>query len=72
MLDEHIDHYSFGNYTELVTKMNTYSDLTSDALLIENRRAGSLTPLLHGLWMFMTTYVIRLGFLDGFDGSSSR
>jgi (heptosyl)LPS beta-1,4-glucosyltransferase len=68
MLDEHIDHYSFSNYTELVTKMNTYSDLTSDALLNENRRANPLTPVFHGLWMFLTTYMIRGGFLDGFDG----
>jgi hypothetical protein len=29
---------------------------------------SALTPLSHGLWMFLKTYFLELGLLDGFDG----
>jgi hypothetical protein len=63
-----IDHYSFRNYSELVVKMERYSDLASQAMFEAGKTVGCLTPAFHALWMFFRTYVLKLGMLDGFDG----
>ena len=63
-----IDHYSFRNYSELVVKMERYSDLASQAMFEAGKTVGGLTPAFHALWMFFRTYVLKLGMLDGFDG----
>lgn len=63
-----IHHYSFRNYSHMIEKMNLYSEYTSDKLLREGRRAGPLAPFVHALSMFIRTYFIRAGALDGLDG----
>jgi hypothetical protein len=32
------------------------------------KRVRGLTPLSHGIWMFLRTYFLELGMLDGFEG----
>lgn len=66
--DVPIEHHSFRNYSELVAKMELYSDLASRAFFEEGKTVGPLTPPLHALWMFLRTYLLELGVLDGFDG----
>jgi hypothetical protein len=34
----------------------------------KNARVNAVTPILHGLWMFIRTYFLEWGILDGFDG----
>ena len=63
-----IHHFSFRDYSHMIEKLNSYSDLTSDRLLREGRRAGALAPFTHGLLMFLRTYILRRGFMDGLDG----
>jgi len=63
-----IEHFSFRNYSELVAKMELYSTLAAGALRESGRKIGPAVPAFHGLWMFLRTYVLELGFLDGFDG----
>lgn len=67
-LDAVIEHISFRNYSELLTKMENYSNLASKELFEKNAKVNALTPILHGLWMFLRTYFLELGVLDGFDG----
>ncbi|MBN1546339.1 MAG: glycosyltransferase family 2 protein [Syntrophaceae bacterium] len=67
-LDAFIEHASFRNYSDLVVKMEHYSNLTSKDLFDRGVHANALTPLIHGLWMFLKTYLWELGFLEGFDG----
>jgi len=67
-LDAFIEHSSFRNYSDLVAKMEHYSNLASRELFEKGARSNALTPVLHGLWMFLKTYVWQLGFLEGFDG----
>ena len=67
-LDACIEHVSFRSYSELVAKMETYSNLTSGELFQKDEAVGALTPILHGAWMFLKTYLLELGFLEGFDG----
>lgn len=67
-LDAFIEHFSFKNYSQLVAKMERYSNLASRELFDRDARANALTPIFHGLWMFIKTYFVELGVLDGFDG----
>jgi len=67
-LDAHIEHISFMSYSDLTAKMENYSNLAALEMFEKNFSAGPFTPIFHGLWMFMRTYIIELGFLHGFDG----
>ncbi len=67
-LDSPLEHCSFRRYSDLVSKMERYSDLAAQAMWKEGRRAGPGTPPFHALWMFIRTYVLERGALDGFDG----
>ena len=48
--------------------MDVYSDYTSDKLIKEVKKANALSPFIHALSMFISTYIVRRGFLDGLDG----
>jgi (heptosyl)LPS beta-1,4-glucosyltransferase len=67
-LDAFIEHFSFKNYSQLVAKMERYSNLASRELFEKKTAANTLTPISHSLWMFIKTYFLELGVLDGFDG----
>jgi len=67
-LDAHMEHISFRNYSELVAKMENYSNLAALEMFDKGIHAGPFTPIQHGLWMFIRTFLIELGFLEGFDG----
>ena len=67
-LDAHIEHISFRNYSGLVAKLENYSNLSALEMFEKDIHAGPFTPIHHGLWMFIRTFLIELGFLHGFDG----
>lgn len=61
-------HEAFGSLEEVLDTMNRYSSAGA-ALMHERGRRATLTgAILHGLWSFFHTYVIRAGFLDGREG----
>lgn len=58
-------HESFTSFESVLDKVNRYSSAGAQGLK-ERGRTGSLSSALgHGLWAFLRTYIIRLGFLDG-------
>lgn len=61
-------HHSFQSYADLITKLQRYSNLAAHQMAKENRSVYWWTPLTHGFGMFLKTYCLQLGFLDGFDG----
>jgi (heptosyl)LPS beta-1,4-glucosyltransferase len=63
-----IEHRSFRNYSDLIHKLETYSTLAAQDMLRDGKHAGALSPLSHGTWMFLRTYILELGVLEGFDG----
>lgn len=67
-LDLAIEHRSFRCYSDLIRKMETYSTLAAQDMLKMGRRSHWWSPLSHGLWMFVRTYVLELGIIEGFDG----
>jgi glycosyltransferase involved in cell wall biosynthesis len=61
-------HESYRSVTDAVLRLNRYSDLAA-ADLVAAGRGGSLLDLLgRPVWRFLSMYVLRAGFLDGWRG----
>jgi glycosyltransferase involved in cell wall biosynthesis len=67
-LNSQIEHYSFKDYCQMIKKLDEYSTITSKELFNRGIKTNPLDPLIHGWWMFIKTYFLKLGILDGFDG----
>jgi glycosyltransferase involved in cell wall biosynthesis len=63
-----INHYSFNNYSDLIETINKRSTAVAREQYGQVGNIWPLTPVLHGLLMFLRIYILKLGFLDGFDG----
>ena len=58
-------HISYINLDEVLNKVNHYSSAGADMLHARGKSASLGKAIAHGLWAFVRTYFIRLGFLDG-------
>lgn len=67
-LDSHIEHRSFTDYSDMLDTLDSYSTELALKLYENGKRANSLSPVLHGMAIFIKTYILKRGFLDGFDG----
>ena len=67
-LSNAILHMSYKNLDEVLDKMHSYAMLGAAELQAKNKHSSLASAILHGLWAFVRTYVIRLGFLDGAHG----
>ena len=67
-LEHPLKHYSFRNYSDLIHKLQTYSTLAAEEMNKQKIKASPWTSIGHGVWMFIRTYIIELGLLEGFDG----
>jgi glycosyltransferase involved in cell wall biosynthesis len=61
-------HQSFKSFESVLDKVNRYSSAGAQSLLHKNKAASVGSALGHGLWAFIRTYFLRLGFLDGWMG----
>jgi glycosyltransferase involved in cell wall biosynthesis len=67
-LESALIHYSYTDLEEVLDKLNRYSTAGARALQQRGKQASLLTAIGHGVWTFLRTYVLRLGFLDGREG----
>ncbi len=67
-LNSNLIHYSFVDFSQVLTKMDAYSTHSAQQMYQAGRRAGILSAIGHGLWSFFRTYFLKLGFLDGGQG----
>jgi len=67
-LRNHLLHYSFDGMADLLTKMNRYSDLASRQMHARGLTSTLPDLVLRPAFAFLKTYVMKLGFLDGFEG----
>lgn len=67
-LDAFILHYSFSSYSDLIKTLNKYSTITAGELFSSGKRANPLSPLYHGIGMFLKIYLLERGFFGGMDG----
>lgn len=61
-------HLSYKNISEVLDKMQRYAILGAKELHLRNKQSGLLGAISHGVWAFIRTYIIKLGFLDGAQG----
>ena len=61
-------HYSFMNYSQVLQKIDRYSTASAEQAFSKGKTSSPLKAVLHGVWSFIRTYVIRAGFLDGPQG----
>ncbi len=64
----HLLHYSFDGFADMLSKMNVYTDLGAERLLSEGRRASFQDVTVRPLYTFLRTYLLQGGVLDGFSG----
>jgi glycosyltransferase involved in cell wall biosynthesis len=67
-LKNKILHYSFPTLDKVIEKMNSYSTSGAQHKLQQQKTAGLLTALAHGIFAFIRGYILKLGFLDGKEG----
>ncbi len=63
-----IYHIAFPNLTTVLRKMNDYSSWSAEQKSAQGKKGGVLRAIGHGLFAFIRSYIIRLGFLDGREG----
>ena len=61
-------HYSFRDFSQVLQKIDRYSTDSAKQAFDKNKRSSPLKAVLHGLWTFIRTYLLKLGFLDGSHG----
>ena len=68
VLKHHLFHYSYLNFSQVLSKVDAYSTASAKQAYARGKRSSVAGALGHGAWAFFRTYVIRRGFLDGAHG----
>ena len=63
-----IHHYSYYSIDEHIDQINKYSGLSANDLRRRNKKAGFIKLVVSPYIQFGRSYIIKLGFLDGFEG----
>jgi glycosyltransferase involved in cell wall biosynthesis len=61
-------HRAFSDLEEVLETANAYSSAGARMLDQQHKKASLMDAVLHGLWSFFHTYIVRAGFLDGKEG----
>lgn len=67
-LSGHLVHQSYRGIEDFVARANRYSELAARQLAAEGRGGSVSDLLLRPAWRFLSMYVLRAGFLDGWRG----
>ena len=68
-LKEPLIHYSYRDFDTVLNKINEYSSLSAKQNFLNGTTKASLKKaILHGMWAFLRTYILKAGFLDGKEG----
>ncbi len=67
-LNHPLVHYSFNNFSQVLKKIDAYSEASANQAYQKGRRANVFSAVGHGLWAFVRTYFFKAGFLDGQHG----
>jgi glycosyltransferase involved in cell wall biosynthesis len=67
-LKNHLLHYSYLDFSQVLAKVEAYSSAAAQQAFIRGEHGSIGKGVLHGVWAFFRTYVLRVGFLDGAHG----
>lgn len=65
LLKNKIMHNSFKDHFDVLTTMNNYSDLNAKKYIESGKKSSITKAITHGLFAFIKSYFLKLGFLDG-------
>lgn len=63
-----LEHYSYQSFDHYIQKLNQYASLKARALFEKNKKVTFFHILIKPPYRFISHYILRLGFLDGFPG----
>lgn len=63
-----LKHYTFNSLEEVLDKTNSYSTANALKSYQQGKKSSLRKAIIHGLWAFIRTYILRAGFLDGREG----
>lgn len=61
-------HWPFTSKKDHLDKMEKYSQIGAEEFHKAGKKANLFTPYIHLIWGFFRSYIIRGGFLDGYNG----
>lgn len=64
----HLLHFSFKGMGDMLTKLNSYTDIAAAEMFARGKRTTAVYVTLRPLWTFFRTYIVYRGFLDGYEG----
>ncbi|MEO8835834.1 MAG: glycosyltransferase family 2 protein [Caldimonas sp.] len=67
-LDASLAHHSYPDVHDVLEKLDRYSSGSARDMQARGRRASLPKAIAHGLFAFVRTYLLKLGFLDGRHG----
>jgi len=67
-LKNHLLHYSYLDFSQVLAKVDAYSSAAAQQAFNRGERGSIGKAVIHGVWAFLRTYFLRVGFLDGVHG----
>ncbi|MDX9923128.1 MAG: glycosyltransferase family 2 protein [Ignavibacteriaceae bacterium] len=67
-LKNDIIHYTDRNLVHYLNKLNTYTSLAAEDLVVKGKAVSLLDIIFRPFWIFIKMYLIKAGFLDGMHG----
>ena len=61
-------HYPYATLEVFINKINLYSTAAAQSAYERGKRTTVLGPYGHAFWTFTRHYILRRGFLDGWQG----
>lgn len=67
-LTEPLQHSPVLRVEDALSRMDRYSTIGAESLVASGRSVWFMSGILHALWTFLRTYILRRGILDGREG----
>ncbi|MBU2548899.1 MAG: glycosyltransferase family 2 protein [Proteobacteria bacterium] len=64
----HLEHHTYRSVSDYLDRMQIYTDLSAQEYLRQGRRTGPIRMSLRAAFTFFNMYVVKAGFLDGYEG----
>lgn len=61
-------HYSYYNFSEHIAQLNKFTSIQAQAMHQQGKKASLIKLLISPVSAFISSYILRRGFLDGLDG----
>ena len=61
-------HYSYNTLEEVIAQANKFTSIQAEAMYAQGKRASSINLFINPAVAFINGYILKAGFLDGFDG----